>query len=270
MSSIKITLDKTLKQSDSDLLTRYLNEEYRFSLSEWQRMRRVIAQLAHSQVVFQEKQFTFKQFYQRMIDGPYAHPFLQQLYQLTDVMSQGQRLWAANARKIVRWLRDAGFTNTQTDYAGYLVAYCLYWWSAFARGYIFELFVFRQLQASGINFEPHDPRLLSERYAKYDLVIGNWKGDVKLSFYFLSEGTAPPLDFYITRVYDRRQRAYQLVVFMEMSGWKQIDGYTLPADLASALSVLTHSIHLYLGRELWVLSLFEEWKQRIIQWQGAK
>ena len=229
-----------------------------------------MGQLGRSQVMFQGQRLTFKQFYQRMIDHPYAHPFLEQLYQLTDVMQQGQRLWAATARKIVRWLRDAGFVNTQTDYAGYLVAYCLYWWSAFARGYIFELFVFRELEASGIDFEPHDPRLLSERYAKYDLVIGNWKGDVKLSFYFLSESKAPPLDFYITRVYDQRQRAYQLVVFMEMSGWEQIDGHTLPADLASALSVLSHSIHLYLGQELWVLSLFEDWKQRITQWQGAK
>ncbi len=30
------------------------------------------------------------------------------------------------------------------------------------------------------------------------------------------------------------------------------------------------SIHLRLGKEVWVLSLFEDWKQRIKKWQGVK
>ena len=277
MNSIEITLTTTLTREESHLLARYIREEYRFSSQEWLRIRRIIGLLSRSKVIFQDQQLTFKQFYERMIDRRYAYPFLDQLYNLTDVMQEGQPLWAATAREIVRWFRQVGCHHAQTKYAGYLVAYCLYWWSAFARGYIFELTVFRKLEGTGIDFKPHDPRLLSERYAKYDLVVDKWKGDVKLSFYFLSETKAPPLDFYITRVYDRRQRTYQLVVLMKMSDWELIDGYTLPSDLASALSVLSHAIHLRLGQKLWVfrwttkpVSLFEDWTQRIKTWQGAK
>ena len=270
MSTIEIRLHTTLKQSDGELLARFLGEKHRLSRQEWQTLRSVIDQLARCQVEFQNQRLTFKLFYERMVDRPYAPPFLQQLYNLTDVMSEGHRLRAATARKIVQWLREVGFVDTQTNYASYLVAYCLYWWGAFARGYIFELAIFRDLEASGIDFEPHDPRLLSERYAKHDLMIGNWKGDVKLSFYFLSEREAPPLDFYISRLYNQYRRAYQIVVLMEMSSWKQINGHTFPRRLKLALSVLHHPIRLHLGEEVWVLSLFEDWKQRIKKWQGAE
>lgn len=270
MNQIEIKLHTALTQDESYLLARYLRNRHRFSRPEWQMLRAIIGQLERSQVVYQKRRLTFKQFYKQMIDRPYAHAFLQQLYNLTNIMQEGPKLQAATNKKIIQWLRQAGFVDTQTDYASYLVAYCLYWWGAFARGYIFELFVFRDLEASGINFKPHDPRLLSERYAKHDLVVGNWKGDVKLSLYFVSEAQAPPLDFYITRIYNPHRRAYQLVVLMEKSAWKQINGYTFPGRLAFVLSVLRQPIHLRLGQEIWVLSLFEDWKQRIKKWQGVK
>lgn len=269
MVAIEIILPSTFTQSDSDILAQYLREGHRLSWQDWQALARVMDKLKHGQVWFQDRQHTFHRFYEQMVDRPYAGPFLDQLYDLTDVAPAGQGLWATYAKEVTQWLRQTGFQDVQTDYAGYLVAYCLYWWSAFARGHIFELFIFRDLEASGVDFSPHDPRLLSERYARHDLVIGEWRGDVKLSFYFLGETEAPPLDFYITRVYDRLQHIYQIVVLTKMSVWRQIDGDTLPGQLATALSHLPHPIRLHLGHLIWVLSTFKNWKRQIRIWQGA-
>ncbi|MBC8263024.1 MAG: hypothetical protein H8E47_02745 [Anaerolineales bacterium] len=270
MASIKITLHPSLDQSDSNILARYLQESHRFYSKEWQALMRAIDRLERSQVWFQGQRYTFRQFYRQMIDDRYAGPFLEQLYNLADVGQKGRRLWAARAREIARWLRQTGLRDDQTDYAGYLAAYCLYWWSAFARGYIFELSIFRKLESNGVIFSPHDPRQLSERYAGHDLTIGDWKGDVKLSFYFLPEMKAPPLDFYVTRLYDRLQHVYQIVVLMQMTVWEQIDGDTLPGHLAAALYLLPHPVRSTLGDQVWVLSLFADWKHRSRRLQGEK
>ncbi len=270
MASIEISLHSTLDQSDSNILARYLQESYRFSKEEWQSLLPAIDRLGRSRVWFQGQRCTFRQFYRQMIDARYAGPFLEQLYNLADLDQEGQRLWAVKAREITRWLRQNGVDDKQTDYAGYLVAYCLYWWCAFARGYIFELAIFRRLETNCVVFSPHDPRQLSERYAGHDLIIGEWKGDVKLSFYFLSASEAPPLDFYVTRLYDRLQHRYQIVVLTRITVWEEIDGDTLPGHLASALSVLPNPVRLTLGDQVWVLNLFANWKRRIRRLQGVK
>jgi hypothetical protein len=59
----------------------------------------------------------------------------------------------------------------------YLAAYCLYWWTAFARGYRFEVAVFRDLSASGIAFVAHDLRKRRERRSPYDLIVQRQRGD---------------------------------------------------------------------------------------------
>jgi len=43
--------------------------------------------------------------------------------------------------------------------------YCLYWWSAFARGYIFALMAFRDMKVSGIKFTGHDISNRAERFS---------------------------------------------------------------------------------------------------------
>ena len=271
MPDIKISLNSKLTQADSNILVRYLAESYRFSRQEWQAVIRAMSCLGQSQVSFQGQLYTFEQFYTQIIDTRYAEPFLQRLYDLTDLSMEGQRLQAAVAREITNWLHQVGFRADQTDYAYYLIAYCLYRWSAFARGYAFESLIFRDLEASGVDFTPHDPRLLSERYAGHDLKVGAWKGDVKLSFYFLPEGEkALSLDFYVSHLYDLGQRRYRIVVLIRLSVWKQLDGDTLPGRLVSALSILPQPVHLTLSGQTWVLTLYSEWKRRILHLQGAK
>ena len=185
------------------------------------------------------------------------------------IEQEGEPLWAEFAREILRWLRSTGLQTNKVEYAGYLTAYCLYWWSAFARGYLFEVSIFRDLTQSGIVFHPHDPRSLSERYGHHDLEIGAWKGDVKLSFYFVSEAKGLPLDFYLTRMYDRVHQEHLKVVLMTASTWQFIDGETLPGTLAAALSVLPHPVQLELSKKAWVLSRYEDWKEKILTWQGV-
>jgi len=271
MQSVEVYLNPELTQADSDILARYLAESHHFSRHDWKALQQAVKRLGQSRVAYEGQGYTFHQFYAQLIDARYASPFLNRLYDLDDVARDWQQLWAATAREIAQWLHRVGFRDDQTDYAGYLVVHCLYRWSAFARGYAFELSTFRDMEASGIAFEPHDPRLLGDRYTQHDLTIDEWKGDVKLSFYFLpGAGTSLPLDFYISRLYDHRRKGYRTVVLMRLAVWKQINGDTLPGQLVTALSVLPRPVRVALGKQVWILSLYSEWKRRILRLQGAK
>jgi hypothetical protein len=63
-------------------------------------------------------------------------------------------------------------------HAEYLIIYCLAEWGAFARGYLFETMILRELQSSGILTQAHHP--VMERFSPYDLyVLGLGYGDIK-------------------------------------------------------------------------------------------
>jgi len=71
--------------------------------------------------------------------------------------------------------------------------------------------MFRDLEASAIEFDAHDIRVRAERLSPYDLVVLEQLGDIKHTTYFLHAARAPRLrcDFYITRLYDSRRRRYR-------------------------------------------------------------
>ena len=85
-----------------------------------------------------------------------------------------------------------------------LVAYCLYFWESFAVGYAFEVEIFRDLSASGIEFSAHELRDRRARLSAHDLVVLNLYGDIKNTLYFLQVRRSQqlPHDFYITRFYE--------------------------------------------------------------------
>jgi hypothetical protein len=56
---------------------------------------------------------------------------------------------------------------------------------AFARGYALEVEIFRDLEASGVQFAAHDLSDRHQRFSSSDLTISKIAGDIKTSVYFV-------------------------------------------------------------------------------------
>ncbi len=205
------------------ILRRYLTESHLFSGREWRELRQVIDKLAGCEVQFGAQRYRFAQFYRAFINGTYAYPFLAELAELSDVEQKGLKLQARVARQIWEWLRLNGIQPGPVPHAEYLVAFCLYQWGAFARGYVFETAILHDLQRACVEMTPHDPTV--ERFAPYDLYVpGLGYGDVKTSGYFLDDLTAdtPTANFYVTRLYVPKSRRNQRAVFVTPRAWDHL------------------------------------------------
>ncbi|MBN1890242.1 MAG: hypothetical protein JW850_19760 [Thermoflexales bacterium] len=142
----------------------------------------------------------------------------------------------------------------------------MYWWNAFARGYALEVEIFRDLQASGIQFQAHELLDRQQRYSPSDLTISGMAGDIKTSVYFVQ--TAGPLahDFYLVRLFIRGQM-YTLVALLQPAVWDIIDGETVQGSLDTIAEQLSAPVRIqHRGRELVVVS-YDEWKRRILRLQ---
>jgi hypothetical protein len=269
--SHEITIHIVGEITDADLLIlrRYLADAIQFSEAEWRQLRNVIDRLAQSELNFDERRYTFRRFYTTYINGTYARPFLQQLQSLADLQREGAALQASLARKIMNWLASNGLSPTQVPHADLLLIYCLYWWAAFARGYLFEQVIIRDLLASQVLFTAHEVTYGRERYSQYDLQIsGMGKGDIKTSLYFLDDFPDPPADFYITQLYDARQGRLQRVVFLLPDHWKQINGAPKAATITNAPQLFPAPVSLQISGKHWVMVEYSIWKSRLLRWQA--
>jgi hypothetical protein len=91
--------------------------------------------------------------YERLVEAPFANYYLQGLVEAQDIEATAEPLRAQVSRRIMPTLREAGLVDPAEPSSFYLLAYCLYWWYAFARGYAFEVEVLRDLEASGILYQ---------------------------------------------------------------------------------------------------------------------
>jgi hypothetical protein len=264
-----VRLHPDLTQAHLPVLQRYLREAYGLSRDDWRALREAMALLASSQVVFQEQTYTFHHFYTTFLEAERAPTFLAALYQLANVSQDGPALQAQNARAILAWLTTNGFYGPDAGEASFLVVYCLYQWASFAGGYVFQITIFRDLEASGIRFTPRDPRLPQERYADHDLMWLGFKGDVKQSLYFLDAlpRRALTADFYLTQMYDRGIRRQRRVVMMHERLWRHINGEATPGQLPDALQGFPDPVAIDLQQEVWVLMDYEVWKAHLLQVQ---
>ncbi len=219
---------------------------------------------------------TFRRFYEEQIDQQFADPFLSHLLTLTDVETEGRRVQAATAQEIGRLLDGlAGFSRDDHN-CRLLLVYCLYWWSAFARGYIFEVTIHRDLTASGIQFVAHHLTNRSERLAPYDLLLLDLRGDIKYTTYFLTAERLAQLrsDFFITRWYLRESRGWLRAAILREKAWRALSlsqdgsdrqsttlddvGRILPQAAAFAIDSMTLTA---LG--------YDQWKQHVLLKQSA-
>lgn len=264
-----IRLNPHLTSRHITALRRYLSETRPLTGKQWRTLFEAIDLLNESTVRFRSQEYTFSQFYAEFIDQVHAGSFLNQLYRMEDIHTEGERLRAVVARRIVQWLKANGLDAARIEGAEFLLIFSLYWWTSFCRGYMFELIVFRDLEASGIQFIPHDPRLEEERYAPNDFYLEEFRGDVKSSIYFLEDLIAlqPTVDLYISQLYDSRRRRYQRVVFMKEQAWKRINGNTIPGTVPQASDLFPRVISFTVRGQSWVLAEYEVWKAIVLQFQ---
>jgi hypothetical protein len=208
---------------------------------------------------------TFRAVYRDLVDRPLADAYIDELLALGDVHAASPALWARYARRIVQAVTQRGWRRPETRL---LVAYLLYWWGAFARGYALEVEVFRDLEQTGIAFTAHDLRNRQQRFSPSDLTVRGMAGDIKTSMYFAQVATPLVHDFYIVRLIVREQE-YTLVTMLQPEAWDQINGDTMSGELSTltqgfpAPVAITHR-----GHRLVVLD-YNAWKQRVLRVQGG-
>jgi len=153
-----------------------------------------------------------------------------------DVERDGARIQAEIARAVVEHFQNQGFFQPGIVETYYLLAFCLYRWWNFARGYIFEVNIFRDLEQSGIVFAAHDLSKPGERYSDFDLIVLGLKGDIKRLLYFLDDLARMPLahDFYLTRLFHPQTRRPLLIAVMTKRAWDKIDGDTVIVPMEEA------------------------------------
>ncbi len=267
-----IQINPNLTAEHDAVLTEYLRGESRLTRAQWQQLREAVDLLEQSTVTFQERSHTFRQFYETFVDRQFADAFLESLVAAKDVERGAPGLQAATARQIVQWVQQQEFYQRGQAESRLLLTFCLYWWAAFALGYAFEVEIFRDLQAAGVEFACHDITNRVERLSAFDLTVAGMCGDVKYSTYFLTteDARTAEVDFFITRLYDEVNGRWLCVVFLTPAAWAAIDGETMPATLEDAASLLPAAVSVTVGAATFVLCLYGDWKARVLSRQAAK
>ncbi len=251
-------------------LSEYLRGAGRLSHEQWHHLREAIDLLARSAVTFQGRGYTFAQFYETFIDKQFAEPFLQALVATADVTQEAPRLQAATARQIAQWVQQQDFYQKEQLESRWLLTFCLYWWSAFAVGYAFEVEIFRDLRAEGIEFFAHDITNRDERLSPFDLTVLGLRGDVKYSTWFLTAENArlEGLDFFITRLYDETGAQWLRVVLLTPIAQELIGDETNAAALVGAVPALPGVVTA--GAMTLMLIRYDDWKSRVRSKQTSK
>jgi len=263
-----ISLNSQLHQEHQRVLLRYLRDERTLLRHDWVKLVEAVDALNASVVAVDGREMAFRQFYERLIDAQYADPFLQNLVTLNDVEQEGRRAQAGVAQEICHLLDTAEGFSRDDNHCRLLLVYCLYWWAAFARGYIFEATIFLDLSASGIRFIAHDITRRSERLSPYDLLLLNLRGDIKYTTYFLTAERLAFLlsDFFITRWYLNHE--WLRVAILRETAWGVL---SLPPNDNQRQTVVRDEVAQTLPRAAaFVIDSFtltalgyEQWKQRV-------
>lgn len=229
--------------------------------------------LGQARVQVGDETRTFATIYHAVIEEAIAADFLARLLKQVDPEREGIPLKAAYARTITDRLLKSGWYDPATHHSLYLRAYCIFWWNSFAKGYTFEIAVYRDLKATGIAFVAHDITDPEQRRLSFDLLVSDWRGDVKTSPYFLATARTQVLrhDFYITRLYDRERRHRVWAVIVQPEIWTAINGETEAADLSQAHRRFPAASYFYHRNHRLVVVAYEVWKTKVLAYQqGAE
>jgi hypothetical protein len=273
MMDLRITLPDTFTTKQQRLVLKYLTEgRWSLASAEWEELLAGFNALHKAVIETGTLRRTFRQVYEEYIDIPLADPYINRLLALEDVARDHHSLWAETARTVMSHLHQVQLYKRDIPEANLLLAYCLYFWESFSKGYAFEVEIYQDLTKSGIVFQAHDIRERIARLSPYDLAVLNFKGDIKTSSYFLhiGAGRGLPHDFYITRFYEGK-RQLTLVVILQLDTWKEIDGDTITALLHEATRHFPVPVLVTLAQGTVVVAEYEVWKTKVMyQQQGLE
>jgi hypothetical protein len=218
-------------------------------------------------LVTPDGRYPFRALYLEVVDHQIADDYIRELLALADVEQESPALWSRYARQIVAECQRRGWRQPNLPGARILLSYFLYWWGSFARGYAFEVEIFRDLQSSSIQFQAHDLLDHQARYSPSDLTVSNMAGDIKTSIYFVQVARPLQHDFYIVRLFVQRQ-SYTLAVMLQPFAWDEINGDTIDGTLESVVTQFPRPVRIQQGNHELVAVDYAEWKVRILRLQG--
>jgi hypothetical protein len=263
-------LPADLTEAHKAAVLTYLYDDRRLNHSRWRLLYQAIDLLDEARVITPRGEHTFRQVYAREIDLRLADLYIEQLLALSDVVDDSPALTATFARQIKPALEQADLVHREATESWLLLAYCVYWWQSFARGYTFEVEIIRDLQAAGVEFHAHDIRQRSERFSPADLVVLGLLGDMKTSTYFLQVEIGDlSNDFYITRLVEAGHPR-TLVVFQKSPAWEKIDGDTVDGDITEVMALLPRPVRLRRDDRELVVVEYKVWKRKVLQIQRGE
>jgi hypothetical protein len=214
----------------------------------------------------------FSDVYERLVERPFADDYLRRLLESSEPETLAEPLRAQVSRKILPTLKTNGLVDADKPHAFYLLAYCLYWWYAFAKGYAFEIIILKDMEAAGIQYQAHHLLNIQTRRSPFDVAVLGFRGDIKSSIYFLHAVRTRGIQhhFYITRVYDHSKHRYIRVVFLKPEAWQAIDGETTPIPLKDLAVALPGVFQIPQGDTMLVIVTYEDWKARVLRVQAIQ
>lgn len=263
-----------LTDSQIGAISHYLKNRFELTEAEWRDLLAAMELLHEATITEGESPTTFAGYFRRYIENLYAERYISACYGFANISVESERLRAAIAKQIVETLREQGLSAPTTPKSQIFLVYVLYWWESFAKGYAFEVEIFRDLAANGIKFAAHSLYSRRERLSPYDLMVAGFQGDIKTSTYFLhlQRGIFTQMDFYITRLYHRPTRRWQLIVLLLDEFWQVLDGKPQHiAVLNEVWDIFPNAARLELQEKKWTVVLYDWWKQRVrvIQTEGT-
>ncbi len=265
--NIQLPVDFTGRHEQ--VVRKHLAGVERLTKDDWRLLIEAMDLLRRAEIVKAGRRESFSAVYDRLVDAVYADGAIEQLLVLADPEAEGEHLRAAVARRIMNDLRTTGLWRADVPALQWIVAFCLYWWQVFVKGYVFEIAIYRDLDESGIHYAHHDLRERRARFSVYDLEIMNFRGDVKTSTYFVFTRRTEALahDFYITRMYYVNARRWYRVVWVTPAFWSLLNGEPTPVAYNLIWQVLPNVAQITLRGRHFVIVLYDEWKQRVIAQQ---
>lgn len=268
-TAAQIVFPTMLTELHQQLMVRYSRLPRAITRAEWVQALEAFDMLHTGRITQGRSSRTFQRFYQDAIDTVHATLFLEELLKTSNVETDGSSLITSYWQKIASELNAQGITAESME-GCVLIAYCLYWWQSFGKGYIREIAIFRDLEQSGILYEAHDLRDPIQRRSVYDLTVLNQRGDIKTSTYFLHSARMFPLRcaFYIIRLFDTKNNRWLDIVMLKRDAWDKLNGEPIASDWSTVSSVLPAAAQVEIRGESLVVVLYTEWKERVLSRQS--
>jgi len=264
--AVVVILPAAFNRLHAAAIHKYFRAEHNLTGDEWRILLDAMDLLRRATIHAQSGAYTFAGVYQQFVEYIHADTFIEQLLNMKDIAPESSRLRAQIASQILDTLRQAGLYVPTIPETQLLAAFCAYWWHSFAKGYAFEVTIFKHLANNGIDFEAHDIHTASGRRSPHDLIVMGFRGDIRTSTYFLHmrRAAALPHDFYVTRLYNSDDRRWEKIVLLREACWRALNGDLVLASWETVWRIFPRAALVEFNVRKMVVVQYETWKQRVL------